>query len=487
MERDSENRVVSEIIEIQSTPSLFGKLRMFTGLVGKSFSISSSFFGNALLFTMGFITLNLVGKSLHQAAFGLCVSYYNMFVSALMLSSLDKYGIDLSVSYGSGCYQEMKAVTSKGAITMAGIFLSISLPLMLKSEDILLFAGISDEVAQETSRGITLLIGIGFLQVTAEMIKTFCIAQGHESVFALPGYINTGLSLVSIYYLVVVKDYKFDGWLFSKYINEIINLVTSVVVLFCYTEKECRGFAGCAETARGFKKYFCETFKFLMGSYAEYLAYEITTYFVALTHDNAQIAAYTCIYNVTALVYCIGISMGFVCRTRISILLGMGRPLVAKAFFKSFYRFTAFFGLLLCSASLLLRERIADLYSSNDPEQRECFLMLLTTYSLFMPSETSLMTASISMKTIGKVRLLLILNLLVLLGLNSAGTIMIYQTIREVEYYFLCIQVSILMLNVSAFIGCSFSDWTPEEMKTVLRISRVSKADSLIDDTEDNL
>ena len=478
---EPEYTVVDEIISLEEVPNFCQKLFMLLKFGGSALSISSSIFGNVLLYTAGFVTLNLVDEGVEQAAFGICASYLNMFVTAIMLSSLDKYGIDLSVFFGNKQYDKMRTITSKAILTISSIMIFFSFPMMYFSRPILIKIGIKENVAEISSNAIIHLIGMAVIKITAEMVKTFCIAQGHESVFAVPGYLNTISTLYMIYYLVVTHQMKILGWIYSKYANELVNLLIAVVVMYCKTERASRGLNSWMKTKRRFCRYYFETIKYMMGSYTEYLAYEITTYFVALTEDIDQVAAYSCIYNVNEFIYCLGISLALVCRTRASILIGMDRQETGKQFFREFYRFAVFVGVLMGIATYFLRSYIADIYASNDPEQKEILMNLLTMFCIFMPSEAALMTSTITMKTIGKVKVLLLLNCILLIGLNSGGATFIHKTKPHVQNYLLCIICANLLLNISGYFVSVLSKWPTAYESINIRTSSNVKI-SIMDD-----
>ena len=460
-----ERRVVEDIVNMHDNKvSAWRGIQMYLMFIANALSISSNIIGNSFLNTAGFVTLNIVGNKLEQAAYGIAISYYSMFSSSLITSSLDKYGIDLSHEFGKGNFGGMKQVTTKSILSLILVLGSFTMPLLLFSHSVLLSVGIREDIALLASSAIRLLMVLAVLQMTNETIKTFCISQGHEKVFAVPEYINISLSIVFLYYLVCVRKMSIKGWIYSRITNEVVNLVILSSVMYLRTDKRSRGVASVKEVWGGLGAYFCDTLKFIMGSYTEYLAFEVTTYFVALTKDPAQIAAYTGLINVSVICYCVGISFALICRTRVSILAGMGRQDVAISFFRTYYWFTVFIGCCLGAVGYLYRDSISGVYASSDREMRETFKKLLTIFCVFMPAECSLMTATITMKSIGKIKLLVALNVVILLVCNTVGCGFLYWYDRTTcIYYFISIMSVLLLLNIVCRVLCGLrNNWYDE-------------------------
>src|SRR3990167_5626587 len=99
-------------------------------------------------------------------------------------------------------------------------------------------------------------------------------------------------------------------------------LFASVFLMNRYTEPLTWGTAPWNEIQKGLGTYFVESFKYALGSYSEQLGVLISNYFVILTHDENQIAAFTIIETLSAPIYELGEAFSAVMRTRMNILIG---------------------------------------------------------------------------------------------------------------------------------------------------------------------
>ena len=122
MKSKSDAELVQEIYDLIEGESVAKKRLIYIGLLGNAISISSTLVGISIINAAGFIALNSAGNSTQQAAFGLCISYYNMFVFALIASMQDKYGIDLSIHFGSEEHEKMKVVSTKMVTLVSSAF-----------------------------------------------------------------------------------------------------------------------------------------------------------------------------------------------------------------------------------------------------------------------------------------------------------------------------------------------------------------------------
>ena len=155
--------------------------------------------------------------------------------------------------------------------------------------------------------------------------------------------------------------------------------------------------------------------------------------------------------------------MGYICRTRIGILVGMGKIKEARSFYKRFYCFNTLCGIVLGVICFLFRHQLVNIYSSSNPEESKYFMRLVIIYSILLVGESSRMTPVITMKTINKIRPLLILCCVVQLGLSTTGAITIYLTSPRVEYYAASMTSSILCMNVCTFIYSMIIDWKQQK------------------------
>jgi len=326
MGRDTEAVDIMHNLEIldHRTPTACELMILYFKLMLPTLSIASGILGNCFVSTAGYVYINLSKDKLQQASFGITISYYLIFCAALALSVTDKFGIQLGVAFGDGKYEKMKKITFQSILSVGLLYMSFCYPMLCFSERILLSIGIAEENALLCGEALRLMIGMVTIQLTADMVKTFCISQGQESAFALPNFMNLLVCFSTMYNFMVKLDLKIRGWVYAKYIYELINLLVNISVLYCRTLKETRGISSWSEMTQGFWPFIFDTIRYSLESYSEYIGYE-TTYFVALLRDQDQMAAYSSVYNITGIIYCLGLSLAQVCRTRLNILIGLKR------------------------------------------------------------------------------------------------------------------------------------------------------------------
>ena len=141
--------------------------------------------------------------------------------------------------------------------------------------------------------------------MNSDFFRTFCMAQGFEDIFGYTSLLSVVVSIICGWYMVIQLELGAIGWVYSKIIYETLTTLVALGMMLV-TEPETRGFTSISETSKGFCKFFCECIKFSIGSYTEFLGYEISSYFVYISHDKTAISAYAAILNCTTLFYSIG-------------------------------------------------------------------------------------------------------------------------------------------------------------------------------------
>lgn len=422
-------------------------------------SIVASLTGPLLITTSGYIYLNMVGHSNTQASFGLFNTLFMVFFVAVLYANMDKLGITISVGYGEQKYDACKKYFVQGLLTVIFIFLFVSLPIMMFSRQVLVFANIEHNIAREVSDIAIRCVPLMIIQVFAEPLKTYCMAQGQEQIFGTIGLFNLLASLAANYYLMVVKGWGVHGWIITKSITEIINLLAAL-----YTLNKChpdtRNIFGWHKANEGYYDYFVDSIKFTAGSYSEFFGTEMISYFVALIGDTNQIAAYFSILNFSVVIYSVGMSFSIICRTRINIFIGMGKVRIAKNYYTFFVAWVWTLGLMLCLLFIAIRRPITDAFASSTPEMERWFDKLLFAYSCFLPFEMILCTTVVGIKTIGKIATLLVFTLVFFIGGNFCTALVVMHWHGSCLYYLLSTYFWATVMNLLALTVVLASDWS---------------------------
>ena len=278
---DQDIKIVADIINmIEGNNSLERQLKVAIGLIYETLTVAATFVGFCLNGLSALICLGIVGQVEHQAAFGILQSITFIFFFALYNSNLDKMGIELSQAFGNKAYDRYKRTTTQGLIVVAVVFLVITMPITLFSEAILTSVGVSESNSVIVGVAMRNCIPMMIISMIADVIRTFCMAQGHESLFGKISLFTTLICFICNYLFIVKYGMLINGYVFATTICYSINLAVAIYVI-SYTEPQTRGLVSWSEAMVGFKEFFTESIKFTLGSYAEYIGFETTSYFVA--------------------------------------------------------------------------------------------------------------------------------------------------------------------------------------------------------------
>jgi hypothetical protein len=286
------------------------------------------------------------------------------------------------------------------------------------------------------------------------------MAQGIETIFGFSALFGSVVAVASGYFFIVRWDMGPIGWVYSKTVYEVINLFASLYA-YCKTHPRTRGVAKWSVVKVGFIKFFCMSVKFAVGSYSEFLASEIASYFVFLTHDDLQIAAFSAILNLGTVFYSMGETFAIICRTRMNLLIGKQHHRIAKNFYLFYFLTLAGFGLLIGSGFFIFRDYVTDWFANSTPEISAKFKKLLTIYSLCIASELTITSSFMGIKTIGSIGFLLMLNILLFVGANFGLNYYFTQELGyQTEAILITVQALFYLENILCLIKVMMTDWT---------------------------
>ena len=436
---------------------------MFLQQIRDFMLLMASIVGPVLTNTSGYIFLNMRADPLLQAAFGLYSFIYFAFHMSIMISGMEKLGIHLSAAFGRKDYAQMKNTFTKGIISSTVLFCLVTLPVALFCQSILVSAGVDKENCVLVQEALYWSIPLFILMICKELIQTFCMAQGHEHFFGTMGIVSSVIAILLNYILIVRYDCGVLGWVYSRSFCSTGELLFVLCIFYWKTDEGGRGVVTISQAIAGFKPFFIDSIKFTLGSYTEYLGFEIAGFFVLLHGDNNQSAAYYSAVNVSALTYTSGIAFGIIIRTRINMLMGMGLPQTARNYFEFYFISTVIAGTVIGIIGLLNRKLLADCYASANDELRRWFLTLVVLYAVTAPSEASACSALVALKTVGGIGHLLKLSVCtLLLGNSISGPMFLYFKI-DVTYIFGFTMFLTVLYNVLVLKKVLETDWNAVE------------------------
>ena len=220
-------------------------------LILETITVAATFIGFCLNGLSALICLGLVGQVEQQASFGILQSIILIFFFALYNSNLDKMGIELSQAFGKKANERYKRVTTQGLIVSISVFAGITLPITLFAEPILTALGISESNAAIVGVAMRNCIPMMIISMIADVIKTFCMAQGHESLFGKISLVTTSVCFLGNYIFIVKMGMMINGYVLAATISFSINLAVAIYVVG-QTEPQTRGLVSWSQAKVGF-------------------------------------------------------------------------------------------------------------------------------------------------------------------------------------------------------------------------------------------
>lgn len=464
---DSGDKTVQNLLYFRKPFSEIPIKIMFVTLVSiiwETLLISVSTLGSTIIVGAGFILLNYMEKTEEQAALGIAFSFNLIFFYGFFLALFDKLGIQCSQTFGAKQYYETKRALNQGMWACLAVFLGFTTPCFVSSYHLLVLFSIEDDVAALCHQILLYLLIANFLEMTGDFMRSACMAQGFESIFGVTSLLAVVISTVCGYIFVVLMDLGVYGWLYSKIIFEVITMAVASVI-FSLVHPETRGLISFRKAMKGFKKFFFDCLKFAMGSYLEFIGYEITSIFIFLMNNQEQTAAYTAVLNIASMIYSIGETFSIICRTRMNLLIGKNLKQAAKNFYIFYIWGLMIFGIIVGSISFLLRNYVADYYAGTNPKMAEYFVTLYSVFCAAMPSELTITTSFTGIKTIGGINFLLLVNSVVFIGGNLAFALVATQKYRQgAVTLFAGLETLFYTMNFLCIARVSLTDWTKTEL-----------------------
>ena len=434
-------------------------------LLKESFFISFSTLGSQLVVASGYMLLNAVDDTDGMAVLGISMSFNLIFYYGFFMSLYDKMGIEQSLTFGAKQYHLTKKVMTQSIMASTLIFLTFSVPSFLAAAPLLKLAGIESDIADKVAKALLIQIIADALEITADMIRNFCMAQGFETVFGPTSFLAVITAVCCGYVMIVEHKLGVAGFILSKVIYEGICVLVAIAAL-TQTHPDTRGIVSWSVAKEGFWSFFCSCLIFALGSYIEFIGYEIASLFVYKTNDINQIAAFTAIVNFTTIFYSIGETFAILSRTRMNVLVGRGLIAAAKNFFKFFWISLYVFSWLIAGGCFLARVPLSKLYSNSSPDAYHYFLRMFKIYCLTLSSELTMYTSFMGLKTVGRIGLLTGLNAFLLIFVHAS--VDFYLTLQlgyGTVQIFMVIQILFLTLNFSCFAGVVSTDWTTAKLE----------------------
>lgn len=398
---------------------------------------------------MGMMLMNYKGEIKIQSAYGIAITMRTLFCYSMMLPMNDKLGIDLSRAVGTRNYGQARKLLAQGLFTNLLMIALVTTPMFLNSSWILQLVGVQSDLAGIVQSVLSLLLITCFLESLTGVLQTACFSQGIEDVFSLGTSIALILGSVVSYYLVVHQDFSINGWLIGKVVFDTTNSGITIWKLCTEANPETWGSVPFKDFRTGLTEFIYVSIQFSLSSYTEYLGYEIGSIFVYKCPDINQTAAYVNIATFFSLNYCVSDGAATVLRTRMNMLLSLKKTKTAKKLMIYYLLGFVFLWTLVSCGFYLSRSAVSSLVADSTVSLAEYFKEIIAVYSAFMTSDFLIFPLTMVMKSLGKVKLVIALNIVFILGLNFALNYWISMFLQKrVIYNFIVIESLCLILNI---------------------------------------
>ena len=426
--------IVNSLKFLQKSSKLSDIARMIwivIDMIWRSIIVALSFTSTSLLVTFGYFILNKNNENDKQAAFGIYLMLRTILYSSFCQGLALKLSLAASQSIGRGDdYGQSKKFFTQAILMYIIFMLLVYLPFLIFSRQLLTAASMTQFIA-DGYYDIAWKALLGDFFVCIQMfLMEFCYSQMIESIFAALTWIN----LIASGGLILVLDFKygysFDGWIIGRMAFYMLNSIAFFMIYMTQTHKDSRGFCSLTAAMKKFSEFLLEGTSYWIGNLAEFMSWESSTFFVGLTRDTTQMAAFGSLMNILTIICDIGAGFLTIGRTRVNYLLGAGlikasKKMAALAFL-SCVAPAIIFGLLL----FFSKNHIALLYSSNDLIEKGYLVRLIEIYSFFIIIELSYYLLIALMRTANQVLFSSLAYLFIGVGGNTVICTYLYHTNR---------------------------------------------------------
>ena len=420
----------------------------------------------AILFTnmVMYSLLSYTKQPEAAAAFGMYLSYYFVFCTSVQFSLVEKFGQELSRGYGKKDYPYVHKVVTQGLISMFIMFVGFNLPTLIWADKLLILGNIDPRLIPTTTKCLFLQIFVLLVQLPADMLNAFCMAQGLESEISRVGIFGCLVSSALQYYLVMYRGYSCEAFVYGLMALGFCSLLNALFTL-SKCDRRTLGVASLSQASVGLGSYICDTVSFFLASIGEFLGSNVTQYFIAVRHDTAAMAAFSAVRSSGALMYRTGLSLATVSRTRINILIGMGKHQTAKNFYTFYSVGTLCLAAIIGASAIVARNQLAVLFGSQNEEVKTIFVNMVVFTGLFSClAEIGLSPSLVGSRAVGKVRYQILMNFCMAAMWHIPCCYLMNQHKLEANYLIISFGVNLTALSSFAFVVSLLSDWSKIEI-----------------------
>ena len=391
--------------------SVWSHTTMFLSLLFDAVAPIIQVISFTLSYFLGFYFLKGYNDAALEASLGLYTSFMNFFCLSVAVSLGEKLGVCASEAYGAQRYDKLKKYLKLSVVSGVLFFVAFMLPLSIISPYLLNLMRLEELVVTTTTSMLRLSIPIMITTVSGEIIKTFGYSQGIEAPFGYTNTVTLVLTTPLMYYLMVVQGYGCNGFVITKIVNEILNILVYFVIVHIKCKPETIGWD--SETpifTPELKEYTIDCVKYIISFYFDWFTFEMNTIFAMSIGDTNALAAFTIWVNIAGFMFYAGMGISNVLRTRLNAFIGMGLNKAAERFYWWFIIMNQILTTILRVFTWFLRFWLISIYTENQ-KVADPLLKIMEVYIVLAVMELNFNTVMVGIRSIGRVDFVIKLNL----------------------------------------------------------------------------
>lgn len=438
-----------------------GKSAMiFLRMVPPCFVSGFSSLGKNVLNTIGFVACNRAGDPLLTSTLSMTIFFNALTMTSLNYESTEKAGIALSQAYGAKDYARYKKYFTQALLLGVSYWSLLGIPFMLFMKNILITIHIIPQLAESIQNFYWKLAMTEILRLTSSMFMVAANSQGIETKFFWLIISNTVISASFMCFLCFYLNMTLDALIYASIMFHSINMLIFMRIYLRECHPKTIGLVPLTTALPGLLSYTKDWLKFYVGIWFEWLSWESTSYFVALTDDIHQVSAFGSLVNLAYVFHNFQVGLEYGARSRMNYLLATGSVDAAKRCFYVMFVGIVCLNIPIGAILFVCREYIADIYAGNIKQTRAYFLQIMVVYCIAMSSDIIHGLLSLAARTIDHVDFSIAMNITFMLGVMGVTHYIIVNVLHlTVIWLTVNMYVTFTLVYGLLFLKFSLYDW----------------------------
>lgn len=460
---DDGDELYADLLQLKDPVSMdnLGRyIQIFMKIIPPCLVSGFSYAGMTILQTLGFLACNRASDPLLTSTLSLSIFLMMLTLLSMNYSSTEKLGLALSQAYASKDFSRYKKYLCQCLLLGAIYWTVFALPLMIFMEHILLALNFLPELAVSIQGFYWKLALTEIIRFAGDILMVIASSQGIETSFFWLLVTNSVLSISFMCFLCFYVGLTLDALVYAAALYHLVNLAIFLKVYLVECDKKSIGLVHFKAVLGDFCKYTTDWLGYFFGIWFEWVSYESTYFFVAMTKDIHQIAAFGSLTNIVYMVCTLQIGFRFGARSRINYLMAKGYIAAAKRCFYLFFIGVICLNILLGVLVYFVKEYIADFYAGNINETRVHLVRILAIYCFAMSADAVFGLLSLVARTIDHVGFGITMNVVFMICLMGMTHYIIVKVLHQtVEWMTLNMYLTFTLVYVLTLLKFAIYDW----------------------------